>query len=96
MRKAILSIICFMFFMVGLAWSANYLPMSRIGAHLTNPDSKGKCESGTSSFTIKGRQWCARCQTGYNAVLEGEQIYCVQCPEGSSYKIIDGRSWCVK
>ena len=31
-----------------------------------------------------------------NAVLESGQIYCVQCPEGSSYKIIDGRSWCVK
>jgi hypothetical protein len=96
MRKTIFIIICSMVFIAGLAWSASYLPMSRIGAHLTNPDSKGKCGSGTSSFTIKGRQWCAQCKEGYNAVLEAGQIYCVQCPEGSSYKIIDGRSWCVK
>jgi hypothetical protein len=96
MRNIIFSIICSMVLMAGLAWSANYLPMSRIGVHLTNPDNKGKCESVTSSFTINGRQWCAQCKMGYNAVLEAGQIYCVQCPEGSSYKIIDGRSWCVK
>jgi len=96
MRKIIFSIIFSMFFIAGLAWSAQYIGMSRIGTHLTNPDSKGKCESGTSSFVIGGRQWCARCQTGYNAVLEAGQISCVQCPEGYSYKIIDGRSWCAK
>jgi len=96
MRKIFFSIICSIFFISGMAWSAQYIGMSRIGAHLTNPDSKGKCGSGTSSFTINGRQWCAQCQDGYNAVLEAGQIYCVQCPEGYSYKIIDGRSRCAK
>ncbi len=96
MRKIILSIICLMFLIADLAWSAQYLGMSRIGAHLTNPDSKGKCGSETSSFSIKGRQWCAQCRDGYKAVVEEGQISCVQCPEGYNYKIIDGRSWCAK
>jgi len=96
MRKIIFIVIFSMFFITVLAWSEQYVGMSRIGAYLTNTDSKGKCESDTSSFRINGRQWCAQCKTGYNAVLEAGQIYCVQCPEGYSYKIISGRSWCAK